>query len=69
MGFYGISNNLPRHPLDLLDHLLRLPHLPLRARAELLLRVHHVRDVVPHCTSQLLQLPAMMSTVNIVQVK
>ena len=69
LGSENSKFNLPRHPLDLLDHLLRLAHLPLGARAELLLRVHHVRDVVPHRSSQLLQLPAKVSTVNTVKVK
>ena len=54
----GIEHNLPCHPLDLLDHLLGLPHLPLCTRAELLLGVNHVRNVISHCTSQLFQLPA-----------
>ena len=59
-----MMTNLSSHPLHLLDHLLRLPHLPLGARAELLLGVHHVRHVVPHSASQLFKLPARVSTVN-----
>ena len=57
LGSENSKFNLPRHPLDLLDHLLRLAHLPLRARAELLLGVHHVGDIAPHRPLELLQLP------------